>query len=119
MVDEKTHMWYTLSGRYGDIAWEMLDDMKGKKFSHKKANKHLAYIMNNWPTEEVCRTMRTWLTNSTIDTSKLDEKLSLEFTDKYGEYIAGTMVTSAIKHRFNTQYVAKQPFEMWPKPSKI
>ena len=95
-------MWYTLSGRYGDIAWEMLEDMKGKKFSHKKANKHLAYIMNNWHPEEVVRTVRTWLMKSTIDTNKLDETLSLEFRDKYGEFVAK-----------NT------PFEMWPKTPKI
>jgi hypothetical protein len=102
MIDEKTHMWHTLSGRYGDLAWEMLEDMKGKKFSHKKANKHLAYIMNNWHPEEVVRTVRTWLMKSTIDTNKLDETLSLEFRDKYGEFVAK-----------NT------PFEMWPKPTKI
>ena len=102
MIDEKKHMWYTLSGRYGDLAWEMLEDMKGKKFSHKKANKHLAYIMNNWHPEEVVRTVRTWLMKSTIDTNKLDETLSLEFRDKYGEFVAK-----------NT------PFEMWPKPTKI
>ena len=102
MIDEKTHMWYTLSGRYGDIAWLMLTDMEGKKFSHKKASKYLAYIMNNWPAEEVVRTVRTWLMKSTIDTNKLDETLSLEFRDKYGAFVAK-----------NT------PFEMWPKPSKI
>ncbi len=95
-------MWYTLSGRYGDLAWEMLIDMKGKKFSHKKANKHLAYIMSNWPAEEVVRTVRTWLMKSTIDTNKLDETLSLEFRDKYGEFVA-----------------KNSPFEVWPKPSKI
>jgi hypothetical protein len=101
MIDEKTHMWYTLSGRYGDLAWEMLEDMKGKKFSHKKANKHLAYIMNNWPAEEVVRTVRTWLMKSTIDINKLDETLSLEFRDKYGVFVA-----------------KNSPFEMWPTPSK-
>ena len=95
-------MWYTLSGRYGDLAWEMLEDMKGKKFSHKKANKHLAYIMSNWPAEEVVRTVRTWLMKSTIDTNKLDETLSLEFRDKYGVFVA-----------------KNSPFEVWPKPSKI
>ena len=95
-------MWYTLSGRYGDLDWEMLIDMKGKKFSHKKANKHLAYIMNNWPAEEVVRTVRTWLMKSTIDINKLDETLSLKFRDKYGVFV-----------------VKNSPFEMWPKPSKI
>jgi hypothetical protein len=72
MIDEKTHMWYILSGRYGDLAWDMLEDMKGKKFSHKKASKHLAYIMNNWPNEEVCRTLRTWMKHSDLDTNKIN-----------------------------------------------
>jgi hypothetical protein len=58
--------------------------------------------MNNWPNEEVCRTMRTWLMKSTIDTNKLDGKLSLEFNDKYGEFV-----------------VKNTPFEMWPKTPKI
>jgi hypothetical protein len=103
MIDEKTHMWYTLSGRYGDLAWEMLEDMKGKKFSYRKANKHIRYIMQNWPVEEVCRTMRTWLINyPSMTPSKLDEFVSLEFRDKYSQYI-----------------VDNSPFVPWPKPSKI
>jgi|694.fasta_scaffold06396_33 hypothetical protein len=102
MIDEKTHMWYILSGRYGDLAWEMLEDMKGKKFSYKKANKHLAFIINNWPDEEVCSTVRTWLIHSDLDTKKLNVILSVEFRDKYSEYVA-----------------EKQHFDSWPKPSKI
>jgi len=102
MIDEKTHMWYTLSGRYGDIAWEMLEDMKGKKFSHKKASKHLAYIMNNWPDEEVCRTMRTWLVNSNLDSKKLHTFISMQFHEKYNEFVS-----------------ENGPFQTWEKSSKI
>jgi hypothetical protein len=101
MIDEKTHMWNTLSGRYGDLAWAMLEDMKGKRFRHKSVSKHLTYIMNNWPDEEVCRTVRTWLCNSMCCTS-----LSEEFLDKYKDYIS--------------DYIEKNKyFEKWPKPSKF
>ena len=102
MIDEKTHMWYTLSGRYGDLTWLMLEDMEGKKFSHKKANKHLAYIMNNWPDEEACRTMKTWLNHSDLDPRKINTFITNQFREKYHEYVANN-----------------GPFQTWPKPTKI
>ena len=102
MIDEKTHMWYTLSGRYGDLAWLMLEDMKGKKFSHKKASKHLAYIMNNWPDVEVCRTLRTWMKYSDLDANKINTFISMQFRDRYHDFVA-----------------IKGPFQTWPKPTEI
>lgn len=101
MIDEKTHMWYTLSGKYGDLAWEMLEDFNGKKISYKRANKYLEFIMKEWPPEEVCRTVRTWMIYSDIDTNKLNEQLQLEFRDKYHAMVS-----------------EKQYFELWAKPSK-
>jgi hypothetical protein len=102
MIDEKTHMWYILSGRYGDLAWLMLEDMNGKKFSHKKASKHLAYIMNSWPDVEVCRTLRTWMKHSDLDVNKINTFISMQFREKYYDFVA-----------------TKGPFQTWPKPSEI
>ena len=102
MIDEKTHMWYTLSGRYGDLAWLMLEDMEGKKFSHKKASKHLAYIMNNWHDEEVCRTVRTWLKYSNLDSLKINTLISTQFHEKYHDFVS-----------------KNGPFDTWPKPFRI
>ena len=101
MIDEKTHIWYILSGRYGDLAWLMLEDMKGKKFSHKKASKYLAYIMNNWPDEEVCRTLRTWMKHSRLDVDKIDTFISTQFSEKYNNFV-----------------LEFGPFQTWTKPSK-
>ena len=89
MIDEKTHMWNTLSGRYGNLAWEMLEDMKGKRFSHKKASKYPTYIMDNWHNEEVCRTVRIWTSNSEFCVTHLNEDLKNKFFDKYTDYIRG------------------------------
>jgi hypothetical protein len=91
-------MWTILTDSYGDQAWSMLEDMKGKRFSHKRANKHLSYIINNWPDEEVCRTVRTWLIHASIDPNKLFS--ATEFNNKYGNYI---------KKR-------QEPFKLWLKP---
>lgn len=103
MIDAKTHMWYTLSGRYGDLAWNMLEDMqKGKRFNHIKASKHLEYIMNNWPDEEVCRTVRTWLMYSNLDSLKINTLISTQFHEKYQDFVS-----------------KNSPFYTWPKPSKI
>jgi len=98
LTKQQKQMWDILTGRYGDQAWEMLEDMKGKRFSHKKANKHLSYIMNNWPDKEVCRTVRTWLTHTVLDPSKL--VLATEFNNKYSRYICEQ----------------QEPFQLWPKP---
>jgi hypothetical protein len=100
MIDEKTHMWYILSGRYGDLAWLMLEDMTGKKFSHRKASKHLAHIMNNWPDEEVIRTLKTWIKHSDLDTNKINTFVSQQFREKYAGFVADN-----------------GPFIVWPKPS--
>ena len=94
-------MWYILSGHYGDLAWLMLKDMKGKKFSHSKASKHLAYIMNNWPDEEVCKTVRTWLKRSNLDTRKINTFVSTQFCEKYNDFIS-----------------KNGPFQTWPEPTK-
>jgi hypothetical protein len=87
MIDEKTHMWYILSDRYGDMAWEMLEDMKGEEFCHKKVSRYLTFIMNNWPDEEVCITVRTWTLNSEFIILELNEDLKNKFFDKYTDYI--------------------------------
>lgn len=102
MIDEKTHMWYTLSGRYGDLAWNMLEDMTGKKFSHRKASKHLAHIMNNWPDEEVIRTLKTWIKYSELNTEKINTFISQQFREKYAGFVADN-----------------GPFQTWPKPTEI
>lgn len=102
MIDEKTHIWYILSGRYGDLAWDMLEDMKGKKFSHKKASKHLNYIMNNWPDIEVCRTLRTWMKYSDLDANKINTFISEQFQAKYHDFVD-----------------KNGPFQTWPEPTKI
>ena len=100
MIDEKTEFWYIISGRYGDLAWFMLEDMAGKKFSHRKASKHLAYIMNNWPDVEVCRTLRTWMKYSDLDANKINTFISMQFREKYAGFVADN-----------------GPFQTWPKPS--
>ena len=101
MIDEKTKFWYIISGRYGDLAWLMLEDMMGKKFSHRKANKYLAYVMNNWPDEEACRTMKTWLNHSDLDPRKINTFITNQFREKYHEYVANN-----------------GPFQTWPKPTE-
>jgi hypothetical protein len=101
MIDEKTEFWYIISGRYGDLAWLMLEDMAGKKFSHRKASKHLVHIMNNWPDEEVCRTMKTWLNHSDLDPRKINTFITNQFREKYYEYVANN-----------------GPFKEWSKPTE-
>ena len=104
MVDEQTHMWYVLSGHYGDLAWEMLKDMVGKRFSHKKASKYLTYIMDNWPDEEVCRTAKTWAMYSDFNPLKLDKGVFDKFVDKYSVYLYAPNKLLLTQHS-------------WPKPS--
>jgi hypothetical protein len=101
LTKEQELMWTILQGSYGDKAWEMLEDMKGKKFSHKKASKHLAYIMDNWPDEEVCRTLRTWMLHSNLDTDKINTFISTQFHEKYRDFVRES-----------------RPFQTWPKPTK-
>ena len=96
--EQQKQMWTILTDSYCDEAWAMLEDMKGKRLSHKRANKHLTYIMNNWPDEIVCRTVKTWLTHTNIDPNKLFS--ATEFNNKYIRYI----------------YEQKEPFQLWPKP---
>jgi hypothetical protein len=101
MIDEKTHMWYILSGRYGDLAWLMLEDMKGKTFSHNKANKYLTYVINNWSAEEVCRTIKTWMIYSDLDPRKINTFITNQVRDKYHDFI-----------------FKNGPFQTWPKPTE-
>ncbi len=99
LTKEQQNMWTILSGSYGDQAWDMLEDMQGKKFSHRKASKHLAYIMNTWPDEEVIRTLKTWIKHSDLDTDKINTFVSEQFREKYAEFVADN-----------------GPFIVWPKP---
>ena len=96
--EQQKQMWTILTDSYCDEAWAMLEDMKGKRFSHKRANEHLTYIMNNWPDEKVCRTVKTWLTHTNIDPNKLFS--ATEFNNRYSRYI----------------YEQQEPFQLWPKP---
>jgi hypothetical protein len=86
LYDEKTLMWYILSGRYADMAWDMLDDMcRGSRFNHNKADIYLRFLMKNLGTYEVLSIVRTWLVHSKIIPSKL--KTYTEFHNQYSEVI--------------------------------
>jgi len=104
LTKEQHQIWTILADNYGDQAWKMLKDMhRGGKINYRKVDKYFQYIMDNWPDDEVLRTVRTWLRNTPriYDSKKL--KTFEEFTRRYGDLV--------VEHKWDSK--------PWPKPKSF
>jgi len=104
ITKEQHQMWTILADSYGDKAWKMLADItKGKKINYRKADRHFQFIMDNWPNDEVLRTVKTWLRNTPHVYHSEKLKTFNEFRERYGDLI--------VEYKWNG--------EPWPEPKSF